>query len=93
MEQPNLNHRSVQVTDLKSLKLSLLYKHGTLTNAAKKLEVDYISLIHVLGGRVRTSYILDAIQEDLNLSHLIMDELFPRPLNAREHKLAHVVNI
>jgi len=70
------------------VKRQLLMKYGSLSKAAKTLDVPYNQLSDVLNGRLHTSYILAAFKDDLKISDAEIEALFPRPMSAREYKLA-----
>lgn len=78
----------VQITSAEDVKRTLLRRYHTLSNAAKKMDVDYTHLSHVLNGRLHTRYILATIQEEFSLSDSQIATLFPKPMNARDYKLA-----
>ena len=67
----------VPVTELNSVRRALIMKHGSLTDAAKTLNVDYIHLSHVLSGRLYYIHIVAAIQTDLALTDAQVLKFWP----------------
>ena len=80
--------RRIVIQSSADVKKALMLRHGTLSKAARDLDVPYNQLSDVLNGRLRTSYILAAFKEDLSLTDAQIDALFPKPMSAREFKLA-----
>ena len=78
----------IPIREARDVKRALLYKYRTLSKAAQVLDVDYNALSQVLNGRTRNSYILTAIKDDLSLTDTEISALFPKPMTAREFKLA-----
>ena len=78
----------IPIREARDVKRALLCKYRTLSKAAQILDVDYTQLSHILNGRLHTSYILAAIKDDLSLTDAEIETLFPKPMSAREFKLA-----
>jgi len=65
------------IQSLADLKKAVIWKYGSLTNAAQKLNVKYIFLSNVLNGRLFTLYIINKLQEDLGLTNQQVLQLWP----------------
>ena len=67
----------VPVTELKSVRRALIMKHGSLTDAAKDMGVDYTHLSNTLNGRLYLIHIVAAIQADLSLADAQVLKFWP----------------
>ena len=59
------------------IKLALRYKYHNLTKAAKALNVKFNALSNVIHSRIYTIHVIQAIQEDLNLTDEQVLEFWP----------------
>jgi hypothetical protein len=72
------NWRQIQPTSLKAVRQMLVAKHGgSLTAAASKLDLRFQRLSATLGGREQIVWIIEAIQNDLELSDEQVLNLWP----------------
>jgi hypothetical protein len=69
--------RSIAPKNLKAIRTMLIIKHGSLTQAANTLKIPYQRLSHTLNGRESINWILEAIQNDLELSDSLVLQLWP----------------
>ncbi|MBE7439099.1 MAG: hypothetical protein HS115_11630 [Spirochaetales bacterium] len=69
--------RRIEPTDLGAIKRKLKAKHGNFTRAAQNLGISYTHFAHVLGGRLQVIWMVQRIQEDLELSDADVLRLWP----------------
>jgi hypothetical protein len=65
------------IQSLADVRRALILKYGNLTKAARKLEVNYHFLSHVLSGRIYYVYLIQKLQQDLNLTDQQVLEFWP----------------
>lgn len=69
--------RDIPITGRESLRRALIKKHGSLTNAAESMKVDFQVLSDSIGGRRQIFGVISAIQADLDLSNEQVLVLWP----------------
>lgn len=69
--------RRIEPADLGAVKRMLKAKHGNLTRAAQRLEVLYPHLSATICGRLNVIWMVERIQQDLELSDADVLRLWP----------------
>ena len=69
--------RRIPILRRKSIKFALQLKYGNLTKASGQLKIEYCALSDTIAGRRHTINIIQAIQEDLNLTDEQVLEFWP----------------
>ena len=73
----NKTWRDIKVENRKTLRTVLLVKHGSITDAAVRLNVSYQVFSDTIGGRRYVSSIVAKIQADLELTNEQVLALWP----------------
>jgi hypothetical protein len=74
---PKLDWRAISPKNLKLVRTMLIVKHGSLTQAASSFDMTYPRLSGAVGGRESIVWVIEAIQNDLDLSDNQVLNLWP----------------
>lgn len=69
--------REIPVRDLRSVRMRLIKKFNTLSQAATELRIPYMRLSHALNGRENLIWVIAIIQTDIELSNHQVLMLWP----------------
>lgn len=69
--------RDIDISSRERLRMALIKKHGSLTQAAECLEVNYQILSDVLGGRRHIYGVVESIQRDMEMTDDTVLSLWP----------------
>jgi hypothetical protein len=79
MHDPNreLDWRAISPKNLKLVRTMLIAKHGSLTQAASSFEMPFFRLSAAISGREQLIWVIETIQNDLELSDNQVLNLWP----------------